>query len=192
MARTILAEHRPISIHEVPEGATVKIVGRVRKHQARLRSPLSAREAVYYDVVLTGIPHRRVSRPLHERGSHPLRIEERDAVDFLVEDDTGRAIVRTDDVLVAVVRDRDEDLGRSGEPEVRALLERYGRNKSQRVHVREGLIEIGEPVAVVGRASWIQAAPDAPASYRERPQILSLEAPDEHPLIISDDPDTFD
>lgn len=185
MARTILAEHRPTFIREAEEGTIVKVVGRVRVAEQSVRSPLTSKTGVYFDVLVTagGVQNQ-----------HPLRIHEREAVDFYIEDETGRALVRTRDMQVVIVRDVDETVSLfSRRDGLRELLEAHGAEGRRSMNVREGTLELDEYVAVVGQATWVPGdAGSVPVSYRERPETLVLRAPDEHPLIVSDDPDTFE
>ncbi|MCB9591969.1 MAG: hypothetical protein H6719_04490 [Sandaracinaceae bacterium] len=177
MARGILAEHRPTLVRDVRDGATVKVVGHVRKAERALRSPLTGRVGVYYDVLVTGAGIRR--------------IREQEAVDFYVEDETGRALVLTEDLQVAVVRDLDEKIGWLPDAGLRAFLAAHGAVRGYE-RAKEGTLELDERIAVVGRASWVpDDGANLPVGYRERPQILLLGAPSDQPLVVSDDPSTF-
>lgn len=194
MARTILAEHRARPIREAIEGMTVKVVGVVRAAAATLRAPLTGRECVYFDVRMeeAASDDHRESSDERKRSRRRVSVRDREAVDFVVEDESGRALVRTGDVQVVVLRDVDESVRGGERPEVDELLRLHG-HSPRSLTVREGSIAIGERVAVVGEASWTfdDDAP-GPESYRLRPQLLVLSTTADHPLIVSDDPETFD
>jgi len=75
--------------------------------------------------------------------------------------------------------------------EVLVLLREHGFDTKTKVELREGTIDLGERVAVVGRVRRSAVREGTGGSYRQPPQQIALEAPDDHPLIVSDDPDTF-
>ena len=184
MARTILAQVRVESIRDADEGAIVKVVGEVVVCERTLVSPLSQRECVYYDARATAPAVKTV---------RAVRVHARDAVDFFVEDESGRARVRVGgDMQVVVVRDVDRKVGFFGYRGLRRFLREHGAGDVRVREIKEGSLEPGERVAVVGRASWVARDPAlVPTTYRERPQILVLSAPESQPLIVSDDPTTF-
>lgn len=190
MARTILAEHRTRPIREAVEGETVKVVGVVRALDETLRSPITGRPCVYFDATIRKKvpPKKRANAAMAER----TIVRDREAVEFVVEDEGGRALVKTGDMQVVLVRDIDEKMRAGSKPEVEALLALHGYDLGyEAVVVKEGALVPGERVAVVGRARWAPDEREHVVSYRDRRHLLLLDAPDAHPLIVSDDPETF-
>ncbi|MEZ4340874.1 MAG: hypothetical protein R3B82_29985 [Sandaracinaceae bacterium] len=182
MARTILAEHSPTPIRDVRDGEVVKIVGRVAARDEVLIAPVSRHRCVAYYV----FAEARYATT-RNKGWAPA-IRERQIVAPIVVDDTGRAFVEVDDVEVVVVKDVHRDVGAGADPHVDALMRAHGRDP-HKVRLREGSIDVGERVAIVGLARW---RVDLVAhGYRGRSEVLELVAPPEHPLILSDDPETF-
>lgn len=150
LARAI-RDARVVRVAQAKDGAIVRIVGRLRPEGPALRAPFTGRPCAHYDAVVE-------ERWLRDRGEVewlPLG-RETASRSFALEDDTGRALVETSRFEVLVVLDREvreEEL----EPELaRAFLARYGEDRaSGRVlRFREGVLEGGEKVTVLGRARW--------------------------------------
>lgn len=182
MARTILAEHVPTSIRDARDGEIVKVVGRMWARDEVLIAPISRNRCVAYYVFVEGYGFGSRSK------SWTPFVRERQIVEPILEDASGRAFVSVDDVEVVVVKDVHREVGAGVDEHVDALLRAHGR-KPQKVRLREGSIDVGERVAIVGRARW--RVGEALHGYRGRSEVLELVAPDEHPLIVSDDPETF-
>jgi hypothetical protein len=195
--RVLLRKLRAVSIvriADVPDGATVRIVGRLRKRAKLLRAPLSGRKCAFF---------RAVVKEKAGKNSWREIVREVESVDFVVEDSTGRAIVETSSLEVAVVLDHH---ARSGAFEdaaevLESFLRRHGLESTgvfgwnRALRYEEGVLEPGEEVAVLGRARWEDdpelGAVDAPrGAYREiaRKRRLVIEAPDGEPVRASDDP----
>lgn len=186
MAKAILASHRARSISEAAEGAVVKIAGTIRAAERTLRAPISDRECVYHEVVLREDPMFAI-----QEGKFLVR--DREAVDFFVEDALGRALVRTSNIQVVALRDVDETAWSGYRGDVTKILKQHGKTPSfTRVQVRECTLALGERVVVVGEGSWIADSSGKQSVYRASQRTLVLTAPADHPLIVSDDPETFD
>jgi hypothetical protein len=159
-------------ISEAKSGELVKVVGRVRLLDAPLSAPTSGRPcALFHKVVIDpAAPARRdvVSDDLQVR-------------DFLVDDDSGSALVRVTAGAKLSVRwaDRRSDTSPSDRPAF---------------DVYESVLEEGHPVAVLGLALWEpDPSPDArsPLSYREMPMRLVLIPMGDAPLVVSDERGSF-
>jgi len=187
--RRALRGAKHVSIADAPEGAVVRLDGRVVEGET-LEAPLTGRRCVYYLAIIEEF----------EAGSTPDSWREiaREArgVRFAIEDGTGRAIVDPDGARVDVELDRTLQSGSLEEPTAaqRAFLERQGVqltgwsfNKTLRY--REGVFEIGEPIAVM--CLPIREPDPGAASrevgYREAPgSRLRVGGSARHPILLSD------
>lgn len=191
-----LREVDVIKIADVVAGDVVRIVGVLRHEGELLRAPLSGRACVHFDV--------RVSE-LVSRGKHSSWVERFSEIGsrpFVIEDESGRALVETTRFVCAIVRDANRRSGtfQDATPEMEALLSRHamdstgflGLNRSLRYE--EGVLEPGERVTVLGRARW-EDDPDrveadrGRGGYRTsaRRRRLVIEA-GVRPVRASDDP----
>jgi len=176
-----------VDIHEARAGDVVKIIGKVASAGAQLQAPLSGRACVLYDVLV-----------LQRYGNNGWReiIRETNAVDFLVEDETGRAIVQTRPIRLHAENDRWFDSGfmNDATPQLEAFLEKHGKESgglmfNKTLRYQECVFEAGELVAALGEAGW-ERDPDpdhAGEGYRDAPKRLVI-APHEGAVILSDEP----
>lgn len=179
-ARTRRAlKKRPVTpIRGLREGELVRVRGRVLAGERVLEAPLSHRASVYYLATVdqeTGRNHwREVAR------------EER-YVEFTIDDGTGRIEVIMSVPRVAVVSDhhtRSGSFDDASEVE-EAFLRRHGLKSTNLIGLNiairydEGTIEPGEEVTAVGLVR---------AEIRDGQRVLVLDAPDDGPLLLSDDP----
>ncbi len=191
--RRTLKEARPVPISEAQAGQVVRIIGAVKPIGEPLRAPLSGKPCVFFEVTVE--EHRSDGS---KTGSWTEIIRETDVADFLVEDGTGRALVKTNAMKVLPVKDTELQSGflKDAKPELEAFLQRHGQksqgvlfNKSLRY--KEGVFEPGERVSVLGLGKWEQD-PDpqeAGTGYRDVPKRLVLSAIDDaRPLLASDEP----
>lgn len=180
------------AIRDVAEGEKARIVGSVELAQS-IAAPLTGRACAYWRVVVQEL-----------RGGKNRRwvtvIDEHEGVDFFVRDESGKALIKTE--LVTPLLEKDAALSsgflNDATPELEAFLAARGRsskgwvfNKSMRY--REGVVEHGETVCVVGVGRW-ERDPDeragAGAGYREAemPMRLVMSSPDDGNLLLSDEP----
>lgn len=189
--RRALRGARKVAIVEAKEGEIVKLTGRVRPAGQTLRAPLSNRPCVFFEVTVEEY------RSSGKSGRWVQVIRESEGVDFLVEDGTGKALVRGDGMKVLAVKDHDRRSGTFNDatPDLEAFLARHGRkstgwvfNKSLRY--KEGAFEPGETVTVLGAVHWEQD-PDpetAGSGYRDVPKRLVLQPRPDGPILASDEP----
>lgn len=191
-ARRAIASVPIRAIPDVIGGERVRVVGTVEL-VGSVAAPLSARPCAYWRVVVE-----------EQRGAKNKRwvkiVDEHEGVDFMISNGEHRALVKTD--LCQPVLDNDASYSsgfmNDATPELEAFLAERGYasqgwvfNKSMRY--REGVVEAGETVAVVGVGRWEadpERAPTAGGGYRDakQPERLVLEAPDDGPLLLSDEP----
>jgi hypothetical protein len=188
-----LAELGAVPIADVPEGASVRIVGTLSYVGEPLLSPITRRSCACYHVLVKEKHGKRMETV----------IDESRYSDFLVRDGSGVALVRVVSASLAIVRDEHRYTGGFGEldptDEMKELLARHEQSSTargiffdseRRLTYEEGLLEAGETVAVFGRGRW-EPDPDPTAgrSYRDRAMRLVLDDPDPPAtMIISDDP----
>lgn len=178
----------------VENGQVARVVGHARPEQT-VSAPLSGRACAYWRIVVE-----------EQRGGGKNRhwvtiIDEHDGVDFLLESGDDRVLVKTSYVQCVLEKDGKFSSGflNDASPELEAFLSERGHtsqglvfNKGMRY--REGVVEPGELVAVVGVGRW-ERDPDESASagagYRDAhvPQRLVMDAPEDGPLLLSDEPE---
>lgn len=171
-------------------GNIAKIVGRVDIVGNPLYAPLSGRKCAYYYVMV----EQRVSNGKSTYWK-PI-IEEERAGEFLVKDGRYSVHINALKVKSYLVQDR---IYTSGFMEdATEVLEKFlrahghksenliGLNKSLRY--KEGVLEQGEVVAVMGRGEWKDAAQFNLPSTTER--VLVIAATEDEPVYLSDDPAT--
>jgi hypothetical protein len=190
--RSALREAKHVSIADAPEGAVVRLDGRVVEGET-LVAPLTGRRCVYYVAIVEAF----------EAGSTPDSWRElaREArgVPFAIEDGTGSALVDPDGARVDVDLDRTSTSGSFEDPTTAqaAFLERRrvkltGWSSNRTLRYREGVFEIGEPIAVMCQP---MREPDPGAGsrevgYREAPGTrLRVGGSAKHPILLSDSRD---
>lgn len=186
--RTFRAAPR-VDIADAKPGTVVKIAGRIRPLGRPLRSALENRECVFFEA--TAEAHRGKS------GRWVELIRETDAVDFLIEDGSGRAIVRSAGMRGLHVKYAERESGylNDATPDLEAFLTRHGdrspvRILSKTLRFKAGVFASGETVCVLGSVRWEQD-PDptqAGSGDRESPKRLVIEARPDCPLLVSHDP----
>lgn len=186
------------TIREVRDGEAVKLVGRLAYAMPAMTAPLTGRACALYEV-------RVKERRSHGKSSHwETVIHEVQHREFLLEDGTGKALVRAvaAEPRVAIVKDAHFRSGTFNDPtpELDAFL--YERNRSSKgilfnknMRYEEGVLEAGEEVAVLGVGRW-EVDPDpglgsVGGGYREMPRRLVIEERRDLPLHVSDDPSTL-
>lgn len=183
-------------IADAVNGDVVRIVGVLRERGELLRAPLTGRACAFFDVRVEELVSRGKSTSWIER------INEMGSQPFVLEDESGRALVETKRFVCAVVRDTNLRSGtfHDAQPEMEALLGRHGQESTNTLGLNrslrytEGVLEPGERVTVLGRARWEDdpegtAVDGARGGYRTsaKRRRLVIEAGVE-PVRASDDP----
>lgn len=170
-----------------PENTRGRVHGTLRQlEEAPLVAPLSGRPCAYYEAVVEE----------NTTKGWRTRVRESQGQDFLVEDDAGTARVIMRDARVNLVDDAHFVSGILAEPTptLEAFLHRNGERSTgwffnKNLRYREGVLEAGELVSVLGHGSR-EPDPDPRAAmggYRESAMRLVLSARPDTPLQISDD-----
>lgn len=156
----------------------MKIVGKVRILGTPLVAPLTERPCAFFDAVAENYAGVVIAR---ETFGH----------DFLVEDDTGLALVRVKSAQVVVKLDAcyESDTTQATSRQW-ALLTRHIRPQRGRVRYREGTLTPGEIVAVVG-TPYLEAHPNpdprTSGQFREMAMRLVFDSDDRDTVQITDD-----
>ena len=183
-----------VAIGDLEEGRSGRLVGQVGEG-ATLQAPLTGRSCVFYEATVEQY------RSNGKSGSWRQVARELRCVPFVLDDGSGRAIVDPSGARVAVDIDMTTRSGTFDDPTPveEQFLARHGLraagwvfNKSLRY--REGVIEIGETIAVMGQGVR-EPDPDAAAKaqgYRGGPPTrLRLGGSARHPILLSDAVDTL-
>lgn len=183
------------SIRHAPTGQVVKIGGQIETAGQELRSPLSGRACVFYDIV---VEQHAPGGP----GPHqwlPL-FRDTNAVDFYIVDDTDRALVQLaklrTELRAAAERDHYQVSGsfKNVTPELERYLRQHGHSSTvlgtrRELRYREGVFEAGERVVAMGTALREQSTESrtAGSGYRSAAQRFILGPLPGGSILISDD-----
>ena len=178
-------------IQELRDDELGKVVGRARGLDEMLDAPLTGRRCVYFIAIV------EEQRSTGKSSYWKTIIKETRGVLFMLEDDSGRALVDAKSARIAIDFDGKSKSGTFDDPTPveRAFLERHGQKGegwifNRTLRYREAVIADGETIAVLG-AGTREPDPDAPPieAYRGEPQTrLRLTSSAKYPLVISDDP----
>jgi hypothetical protein len=183
----------PTPIAHATHGQLVKIVGRVGLGAKRRLAPLSGRTCVHWSALVVEVGGRTAR----------IVLDWSDSVDFLLEDESGTALVRGGPRLeVVVLRDYSSGAGTrtpAGRAEADLLASAGLAAETQLGFAREfrfeeGVLSAGERVAVLGVAVWEDdpsAQPTPGAHYRETsvPKKLVIMPRTNGAVLATDDPD---
>ena len=179
------------AIARTPEHQDVRVSGRLAyvADQPPLEAPLSGRPCAAWRVVV------RERRGTGKNRRWVTILEESDSRDFVLEDDTGRALV--DGTLVELALDFDAK-GGSGvfsgpSPYLQEFLHERGIATRGLVfdktfQYREGILEAGEQVTVAGSGVWESDPSQRGQGYRDVGKLLRVGAMTGGELLASDDP----
>ena len=190
-----------LPIAEVKEGQLAKVAGTLRlAEEPALEAPLSGRPCAFFEVEVE-------ERQSSGKSSHWVTIikEYESQQRIFVEDETGKALVTLMAPEVVLTMDAHYESGflNDASPRLTAFLMRHGHSSegwvfNKTIRYKEGVLEPGELVAVLGRGSW-EPDPDPPpgggasAGYRDMPMRLHVrEAIEDDRMLMSDDPSTLD
>ena len=182
-------------IESAAEGALVKVTGTLSlADHPELEGPLTGRRCVGYVVE---VKERTQSGA---KANWDTIVMTEDAVAFVVEDATGRALVKAAGAHLVLVRDGHVHSGALSDHAERAkdFLMRQGTESENVLRLKkalryeEGVLEQGEEVSILGVANW----EPVPATLRRDGDAtdakwLVLSAPSNGQLTISDDPTTI-
>lgn len=187
-----------VQIAKYPHGGLKRIVGKLSMDREPLVAPLTGRPCAAYEVV---VEERRSSG---KSSSWHTLVREVELLPFILDDGTGRAFVDPTGAKLAITSDERSQSGTFDDATEReeAFLARHGQSSegwvfNRSLRYREGVLEIGEDVAVLGRGAL--SFDDRPAQsphdggYRQGGQATKVRvcAGPKDPLYISDDTSTL-
>lgn len=187
--RRALAKVSATPVSEVREGTIVKLVGRASALGRPLTAPISERPCLAWHLAIQ--VRRGSGKNKHWRQVHQAM----DAVTFSLEDETGRAHVDVRRVRMVLSEDHRAAHGggwSDGSDELLAYCAEQGIDTSTflggsvPVRSREGVIDPGEVVVVMGVARFEEDPSAEGDGYRAVGKRLVLEAPADAPLLLSD------
>ena len=171
-------------------GETARIAGKVQCTGEPLTAPLSGRKCACFSVLV----EQKVSSG---KSSHWKKlIGEEVAGEFVVRDGNSYARVDFSHVTSYIVLDRNYSSGffQDATEELTRYLHRHGVESenyfgwNRTIRYREGILEEGEMIAVVGKGTWERV--DTGQLSDEYGKVLRISAPEEAPVYLSDDPKT--
>lgn len=178
------------SLEHFRDGEVGKVVGQVQLVDEGLRAPLSDRRCAYYHVLV----EQKVSSG---KSSHWKKLIEEEVADKLVlRSGANYAFVRRGNIESLIVKDRSYSSGFMND--AAEHLEWYLNSKgilsenmlgfNKTIRYREGVLEEGEEVAVLGQGVWKSAETlELPETYG---QVLEICSSADLPVYLSDDPST--
>jgi len=169
---------RTVTIAQARPGEVVKLVGRVRLGRKTVTGPLSGRVGACYRVAVTE------RNP--EGGGTLLVLEEQEGEDFFLLEGSSRARVQLPQQPPPIVTLHGDFETTLDQPEVQALMARHGVEPRAGMVVREGVIEEGMTVGVLGIGRW--AMDNEPTGYRDDPRFFDVTAPEEGMIVTNEAP----
>ncbi|MCU4175659.1 hypothetical protein [Carboxylicivirga sp. N1Y90] len=178
-------------ISSFKDGELAKLVGKVEFVEEALKAPLSGRECAYY--------HIRVEQQVSSgKSSHwKTIVDEVVANKFVIREGNEAAFVHSTKVKSHVVEDRKYRSGflNDASEKLEAYLNRHGLESenflglNKTIRYREGILEKGEKIAVLGTGKWTDASQlDLPDYYG---RVLYMSSRDDQQVYLSDDPETL-
>lgn len=181
-------KHTPIA--RAMDGKPVKLVGTLRYASDSIPAPFTTRRCAGWEA--TVLRCEPTDGDLVDRWV-PL-VEDQGACDFILEDDTGRALVECRHVTIASLKDADYRVGADAVANdvLRRFMTKHHRkhafDSGFALHWKESVLVEGERVAVLGTGRWM-LDPEAPAhAYRDRLKRLVISGSPKSMVIVSDDP----
>lgn len=177
------------AIADAVDGAVVRLVGQVTVSGTPLQAPLTGRPCAAWRIVIEEYRSNGKTGSWHQVG------EAHDGVEFVIDDGTGRAWIEPRAARVEMVFDQTTRSGTLDDPTAieEGLLLRLGIsgrgwlfNKSLRY--REGALEPGETIAVVGQVHREPDPAGGGGGYRTAPMRTRMGGAGERGLVITDEP----
>ncbi|MFD2563841.1 hypothetical protein [Aquimarina rubra] len=177
-------------IQLVKDQEYIKIIGKVSTIDNPLVSPIGKRKCVYYQV---RVQEKRGGK---NKSWHTI-IKEDKGIDFIVESSGEKTIVQASTSaktkMVYLVKDIKHSSGTWNDPSkhLETYLQSHGKDSTglfgfnKSIRYREGVIEIGEKITLLGTGSWKESDHNLD---RYSSKSLYISGDSENKLIITDDP----
>ncbi len=163
-------------IQDAPPAQDVRILGTVQVDGEEFNSPFTKRRCVYYEAI--------VEEPT-DNGSWNVIAREVRGASFFIEDKSGRALVKNENLRIEAHKDVEFTSGfmEDASMQLEEFLARYGQKSegktlNRTLRYREGIFEPGETIAVLGRVRW-EHDPDprhTGEGYRDVPKRAVMES----------------
>lgn len=177
-ARLTRAAGAAVTIGSAPAGKLVRIVGRI-VDGGSLVSPITGRACVAYDAIV--LERERKGFSVVTRGVR--------GTPFIVDDGTGKILVDPRGAFVQVVYDTSEDgpldFAKVSDPDLLAAV----KDRTGQLRFDEGVLTIGEQVAVTGLVSKASGADEDSVYRRLAPTELRLAGAPDRPAVVSERPE---
>ena len=177
-------------IYSFRNGEVAKFTGTIEIVDNPLIAPLSKRKCSYYHVIV----EKQVSSG---KSSHwKTIIEETKSCKYVIRDSSACALIKAYVLKSYVVLDKKFSSGafNDADANLESYLNKHGHESegflgfNKTLRYREGVLEQGEQIAVLGKGKWHDAAEvNLPSNYD---RVLVVTASEEHPVYLSDDPST--
>lgn len=177
-------------IGDAPTGVDIRLSGRLALfHGESLSAPLSGRTCSAWRII--------IEEEYNDGDSSSWKkvVDEHEAVDFLLIDDTGRA--RVEAMHITLIADYDakggKDTFRDVPEELAAILTKRGVRESswwsrqRNFRYRESALEVDELVTVAGCGRW-ENDPSQKSGYRGTAKIFRMGPLGSGLLVVGDDP----
>ncbi len=178
-------------ISKVVDGEVVKIKGKIKYIGNPLIAPLSKRKCVYYHIIVEESDRR--SKNVIEINL-TKDIEEKVSRNVIIIDGKDYAIIDTKLMESYLTMDKEYWSGflLDAKDNLEKFLERHNEESTvfgfnRELNYKEGILEEGETIAVVGKATWKNAKDLNIKIPNEK--ILVISADNNEPVYFSDDPD---
>ena len=177
-------------IADFKNGEVAKIVGAVEFVGKPLYSPLSNRECAHYYV------HIEEEVSSGKSSKWETLIEEEISSKFLIKEEEHFAIINDSKLKSYIVQDVKFSSGfwTDATENLEAYLKSKGEESegflgmNRTLRYKEGVLERGEKIAVLGRGEWKEPGQlDLPEKYEK---VLEIKSSSEEAIYLSDDPDT--
>ncbi len=178
-------------IIDVKHNTVEKIVGTAELYQKVLIAPISKKQCFYYQIL--------VEEHVSDNDGHyswNTYFKDERAVDFLVKDETGTALILAKQIQGDLIKDFELDDTEDNVNAIQKYVKSKGfdiqdkilffKNPADKVlRIKEGIIHIGEKIAVKGNGKW-----ELSSNIEEQKIIFS--STNEIKIILSDDVSTLE
>ena len=180
-----------VPIQSFVDGAVTKVVGKVMPVKNPLIAPLTGKKCVLYHAII----EKLISDG--EVSNYSTIVDEKISCDFFITDKTGLAEIRPEGATIYLKKDLKKKVGlfNSMDERLEQYLKKHGLDSSKFLGInpgyrfQEGILEIGEGVAISGQGKWEETADQY--QRRDFPKTLVFSPNDQAPLHLSDEPNTF-
>jgi len=181
----------PRSISSVKEGEYVKIIGEVKSLGKTLRAPISGYECLHFHVVVEEYERLQANR------NKVVVIDKEFTIKFLLKNGGNYALIDTGSNITKSALEKrfyqKPNLSNGGAAYFEKFLKECGYSSIKSFEsfgtksYEEGIIEVDEKIAVLGKGSWRPAKEvGIPEKYAQNGKILVMQSSKGKPIYLSD------